>query len=212
MGIWQICLHHILIYTEGKQGPRGGMSCQVHRRNRIELRPGSLVLKLLAEDANGYFSRCYNQMPNRKRLEGRKSYFGSQFMGKESIMAEQARRLVHKFGSSGEPVLVLGVFLLGWWLPIQGGSSLLSSTFWKCSGMCFPGDSISREIDNDNHKSTPCQFDTEHITLYEHSTPHGHLNTKCIESISESPSINIQKSKLTVSSKTYDNLFPCGSL
>lgn len=111
MGMWQVCLHHSLIYTEGKQGPRGGMSHQGHRRNGIEPRPGSLVPKLLAEDANGYFSRCYNQMPTRKRLEGRKSYFGSQFMGKESIMVEQARWLVHKFGSRGEPVPVLGVLL-----------------------------------------------------------------------------------------------------
>lgn len=70
-----------------------------------------------------------------------------QFMRKESIMVEQARRLVHKFGSRGEPVLVLGSFSIGWWLPIQGGPSLLSSTFWKRSGMYFPGDSISREID-----------------------------------------------------------------
>lgn len=77
MGTWQVCLQHILIYTEGKQGPWGGMSHQVHRRNRIEPRPGSLMPKLLADDAIGYFSRCYNQMPNRKQLEGRKSYFCS---------------------------------------------------------------------------------------------------------------------------------------
>ena len=79
MGIWQVCLHHILIYTEGKQGLWGGMSHQVHRRNRIEPRPGSLVPKLLAEDAIGCFSCCYNQLPNRKQPEGRKSYFGPQF-------------------------------------------------------------------------------------------------------------------------------------
>lgn len=105
-------------------------------------------------------------------------------------------------------------FSIGWWLPIQGGSSLLSSTFWKRSGMCFPGDSISRKIDNDNHhKSTPCQFDTEHITLYEHSTPHGHINTKCIELISKSPKVLTSKSSNLLSlPRLNDNLFRYGSL
>lgn len=45
-----------------------------------------------------------------------------------------------------------------------------------------------------HHKSTPCQFGTENITLHEHSTPHGHINTKHIELISKSPKVLTSKS------------------
>lgn len=92
-------------------------------------------------------------------------------------MVEQARRLVHQFGGRGEAVLGLGVLLHRMVAPNPGWVLPPGFNFLETLRGVFP-EKLTMTVNH--HKSTPCQFGTEHITLCEHSAPHGHINTNTL--------------------------------